>query len=84
MIAILVLTLIPSVEIRFFAIILMYSVMGYSAIYGIFVGRKIKKIVSEKFTGESTKGLGFYGWLRSTQMRRLRAPAPQKKLGESI
>ncbi|MEJ6577433.1 MAG: DUF3043 domain-containing protein [SAR202 cluster bacterium] len=84
MIAILVLTLIPSVEIRFFAIILMYSVMGYSAIYGIFVGRKIKKIVSEKFPGESTKGLGFYGWLRSTQMRRLRAPAPQKKLGESI
>jgi hypothetical protein len=84
MVAVLMLTLVPSVEIRFLAIILMYSAMGYSIIYGVFVGRRIKKLVSEKFPGESTKGVALYGWLRSTQMRRLRAPSPQKKLGDTI
>jgi hypothetical protein len=84
MIFVLVLTLIPSAEIRLFAILFMYAVMLYSVLYGFFVSKKIKTIVAEKFPGESTKGLGLYGWLRSTQMRKLRAPAPQKKLGDSV
>ena len=82
MIFVLVLTIIPSAEIRLVAIIFMYGVMLYSVVYGFFVSKKIKKIVAEKFPGEPTKGLGLYGWLRSTQMRKLRAPAPQKKLGD--
>ena len=84
MIFVLVLTLIPSAEIRFLAIIFMYAVMLYSVVYGFFVSKKIKKIAAERFPGESTKGLGLYGWLRSTQMRKLRAPAPQKKLGDTV
>jgi hypothetical protein len=48
------------------------------------VTKNIKKQVAERFPEESTKGLGMYGWLRSTQMRRLRAPAPQKKLGDIV
>ncbi|MTA86242.1 MAG: DUF3043 domain-containing protein, partial [Actinobacteria bacterium] len=30
------------------------------------------------------KGLGMYGWLRSTQMRRMRTPKPQVKAGAEI
>ena len=82
MIFVLALTLIPSQEIRTLAILVMYGAMLYSVVYGYFVSKKIKAIVSEKFPGESTKGIGMYGWLRSTQMRKLRAPAPQKKLGD--
>jgi hypothetical protein len=84
MVVVLMLTLVPSVEIRFFAIILMYSAMGYSIIFGFITTSRIKKLVSERFPNEPTKGLGIYGWLRSTQMRRLRAPAPQKKLGDTV
>ncbi len=84
MIFVLVLTLIPSAEIRLVAILFMYAVMLYSVLYGFYVSNKIKKIVADRFPGESTKGLGLYGWLRSTQMRKLRAPAPQKKLGDSV
>ena len=84
MIFVLALTLIPSVEIRFIAIIFMYGAMLYSVVYGFFVSKKIKQIVAERFPGESAKGLGMYGWLRSTQMRKLRAPAPQKKLGDKV
>jgi hypothetical protein len=82
MIFVLALTLIPSQEIRTLAIFVMYGAMLYSVIYGYFVSKKIKILVAEKFPGESTKGIGMYGWLRSTQMRKLRAPAPQKKLGD--
>ena len=84
MVIVLVLTLVPSAEIRFLAIIFMYGAMLYSVVYGFFVTKNIKKQVAERFPDESTKGLGMYGWLRSTQMRRLRAPAPQKKLGEQV
>ena len=84
MVIVLVLTLVPSAEIRFVAIIFMYGAMLYSVVYGFFVTKNIKKQVAERFPDESTKGLGMYGWLRSTQMRRLRAPAPQKKLGDKV
>ena len=84
MIFVLALTLIPSAEVRFIAIIFMYGAMLYSVVYGFFVNKKIKQIVAERFPGESAKGLGMYGWLRSTQMRKLRAPAPQKKLGDQV
>ena len=84
MVIVLVLTLVPSAEIRFLAIIFMYGAMLYSVVYGFFVTKKIKQLVAERFPEESTKGLGMYGWLRSTQMRRLRAPAPQKKLGDQV
>ena len=66
------------------AIGLMYAVMVIAVIDGIFVGRKVRKAVEAKFPGTSTKGLGMYAWLRSTQMRRLRAPHPQVKVGDPI
>jgi len=74
---ILFLTVIPSPAVQLGAILLMYSAMIWVAIDGFLLSRRIKKIVAEKLPGESTKGLGLYGLMRSTQLRRLRAPAPQ-------
>jgi Protein of unknown function (DUF3043) len=81
---VLVLTVIPNRSVQLFAILFMYSVMFYAVISGLFFTRKIRKLVKDKFPDSSTKGLGMYGWLRSTQMRRLRAPAPQVSRGEKI
>ena len=74
---ILFLTLIPSRAVQLAAIPLMYSAMLWVAINGFLLSRRIKKIVAAKFPDDSTKGIGLYGWMRSTQLRRLRAPAPQ-------
>jgi len=63
-------------------IVIMYSVLLFSVIDGFFLSRKIKSEVQTRFPGKSTKGLGLYGWLRSTQMRRMRAPKPQIKAGD--
>jgi hypothetical protein len=82
--AVLVLTMIPNKYIQLFAILFMYSLMLYSFVSGLLFSRKIKKIIEVKFPGESTKGVGIYGFLRSTQIRRLRAPQPQVNRGDNI
>ena len=74
---VLFLTLIPIPSVQLAAVAIMYSAMVIITINGIVLSRKLKKLVSEKFPDESTKGIGMYGWMRSTQLRRLRAPAPQ-------
>ena len=74
---VLFLTLIPIPMVQLLAVAIMYSAMVFISVSGFVMSRKIKKLVAEKFPGEPTKGLGLYGWMRSTQLRRLRAPAPQ-------
>ena len=74
---ILFLTVIPSPAVQLGAIVLMYSAMIWVAIDGFLLSRRVKKLVTEKFPDQPTKGLGLYGWMRSTQLRRLRAPSPQ-------
>lgn len=64
------------------SILTMYVIMIFAIIDGWFLGRKIKKQLAEKFPNESTKGLALYGFLRSTQMRRMRAPKPNIKRGD--
>jgi hypothetical protein len=66
------------------SIAIMYTVLLISVLDGIRLNRKIKKLVAAKFPGTTLKGLGLYGWLRSTQMRRMRSPKPQVKAGSKI
>lgn len=80
---VLFLTIIPIPAVQLAAVAIMYSSMIFIAVNGFLLSRKLKKLVSEKFPGESTKGIGMYGWMRSTQLRRLRAPAPQVGPGTS-
>jgi hypothetical protein len=81
---VLVLSLIPVGAFAVAGIVIMYSVLLYSIIDGFFLSRKIKSEVTKRFPDKSTKGLGLYGWLRSTQMRRMRAPKPQVKTGDKV
>ena len=81
---VLILTLIPVAAVQFAAIGVMYLVLLIAVIDGIFLSRKIRSLVSEKFPSATTKGLGMYAWLRSTQMRRLRAPKPQVSVGDKV
>lgn len=66
------------------SIAIMYSVLLISVLDGVRLNRKIKKLVAAKFPGTPLRGLGLYGWLRSTQMRRMRTPKPQVKAGAKI
>jgi len=55
---VLFLTVIPVASVQLAAIAIMYSTMIFVAVNGFLMSRKIKKVVAEKFPGESTKGLG--------------------------
>jgi len=63
------------------AIALMYAMLLIAVIDGVLLTRKIRIQVEAQFPGTDAKGLGMYAWLRSTQMRRLRAPHPQVTVG---
>lgn len=90
---VLLLTLIPSAPsdggngvpiTQLISIGVMYGVLVISILDGLILTRKIRKVVSEKFPDTPVKGLGMYGWLRSTQMRRMRTPKPQIKAGTKL
>jgi len=66
------------------SIAIMYTVLLISVLDGVRLNRKIKKAVAAKYPGTPLRGLGLYGWLRSTQMRRMRTPKPQVKAGDKI
>ena len=73
---VLLFSVVPNMTVNIIAIVLMYTVLLFAVIDGFFLSRKLKKQIAEKFPEANPKGLGMYGWLRSTQMRRLRAPKP--------
>ena len=63
-------------------LIVMYGAILASAIEAFVLTRRIKAAVSAKYPEANVKGLGLYGWMRATQMRRTRMPRPQVKVGD--
>ncbi|HYZ68946.1 MAG TPA: DUF3043 domain-containing protein [Mycobacterium sp.] len=53
---------------------------------GFIVGRKVNKLVDQKFPDNTESGwkLGFYAASRASQLRRMRAPRPQVNRGDKV
>ena len=53
---------------------------------GLFLGRKVNRLVDEKFPDNAESGwkLGFYAASRASQLRRMRAPRPQVNRGDKV
>lgn len=53
---------------------------------GVIVGRKVNKLVDQKFPDNTESGwkLGFYAASRASQLRRMRAPRPQVNRGDKV
>ncbi|GAA0242959.1 hypothetical protein GCM10009527_044600 [Actinomadura nitritigenes] len=49
---------------------------------GLMLSRGVKKLAAERHPDEDTKGVGLYAAMRAMQIRRLRMPGPQVKIGE--
>ena len=79
---VLLLSMTRNQNVALLSILLMYLVLIVAVIDGLLLGRRVKRKVASKFPNESTKGLAMYAFLRSTQMRRMRAPKPLVKRGE--
>jgi hypothetical protein len=81
---VLIVSLFPYAISAVIGVVLMYTVLLASVVDGILLSRKIKREVTARFPSESLKGIGMYGWLRSTQMRRMRAPKPGVSAGDKV
>jgi hypothetical protein len=49
---------------------------------GLVLSRGIKRLAAERYPDEDTKGVGLYAAMRAMQIRRLRVPNPQVRVGE--
>ena len=79
-----ILLTIKNIKIQSYVMILMYALLLFLGVQGFIFKKKIIKLVSAKFPEASTKGLGMYAFMRSTQLRKLRAPKPQVKPGDIV
>ena len=84
MIFVILMSGIRSTVVQGIAQIFVFAFVIYSVLMAVVTTRKIKREVAARFPNEPLKGIGMYGWIRSTQMRRMRAPAPQVKRGDAI
>lgn len=81
---VLILSLIPIPAIMAFGTVLMYTLLVFAIIEGVFMNRRLRKAFAVKFPAAVYKGYSFYAFTRFISMRRLRVPRPQVKAGESI
>lgn len=53
---------------------------------GLWLGRKVNRLVNERFPNNphSKFSLGIYAFTRATMIRRMRTPAPQKNVGDTV
>jgi len=64
----------------------MLILMAIMIVDGLFLGRKVNRLVDEKYPDHTEGGwkLGFYAASRASQLRRMRAPRPRVNRGEKV
>lgn len=64
----------------------MFVMMILMVIEGIYIGRMVNKKVRERFPDSTDGGfgLGWYAFVRASQIKKLRAPLPRVKPGAAV
>ena len=78
--------LVPLPQVQSYITLLCTAMLLVMAIEGFVNGRKIAKLAREKFPKEAVSGrsIGWYAFVRASQIRRLRMPKPRLKPGDAI
>jgi hypothetical protein len=78
--------LVPDPRVQSFTTLLCLLMLVAMVFEGILMGSRITKQVRQKFPKETVRGLsiGWYSFIRASQLRRLRVPKPRVKPGEAI
>jgi DUF3043 family protein len=83
-IPIFVLLFLPYANLKVAADALVLVILAVVILEGYMVGRKVLQMATERFPGQSTRGVRLYAAMRGTQMRRLRMPKPRVSPGDQI
>jgi hypothetical protein len=78
--------LVPSPQVQSFTTLLCLLMLLAMIGEGVLNGRRITKQVRERFPKEGVRGLsvGWYGFIRASQLRKLRVPKPRVRAGDKI
>ena len=77
---------VPSVQVQRLLSPAMLVLVVIMVIDGFVIGRRVNRLVDEKFPDNTEGGwkLGFYAASRASQLRRMRAPRPQVNRGDQV
>ena len=78
--------LVPLPQVQSYITLLCTAMLLVMAVEGFVNGRKIAKLVRERFPKETVNGrsIGWYAFVRASQIRKLRVPKPRLKPGDAI
>lgn len=78
--------LVPAPKIQQYATLLCTLLLLAMVVEGVMSGRRIAKQVRVKFPKEVVKGssIGFYAFVRASQIRKLRVPKPRLRAGDVV
>lgn len=76
----------PAVQFQQILSYAMLALVLVMIVDGLLLGRKVNRMVDEKFPGNTESGwkLGFYASSRASQLRRMRAPRPMVNRGNKV
>lgn len=83
---IIVVLLVPSVVVQQYVTLGFTLLLIFMFVEGVVLGRLVTKAVRQKFpeAPDRSLGLGWYSFVRATQLRRLRVPKPRVNIGDSV
>ena len=78
--------LVPDPRVQSFTTLLCLLMLVAMIIEGLFMGSRLTRQVRAKFPKETVRGLsiGWYAFIRASQIRKLRVPKPRVRAGEKI
>jgi hypothetical protein len=81
LVLVILLSLVPNNAVVFYAYLGLWAFILFVVADMVLLSRKVKKLAAEKWGDRREKGLGWYGAMRSVQMRFMRLPKPQVARG---
>jgi hypothetical protein len=78
--------LVPDARVQSLTTLLCLLMLVAMIVEGVLSGRRITRLVREKFPKEPVRGLsiGWYAFIRASQIRRLRVPKPRVRPGDKV
>jgi hypothetical protein len=78
--------LVPAPQVQSFTTLLCLLMLIAMIFEGVLTGRRITRQVRERFPKEAVRGLtvGWYAFIRASQLRKLRVPKPRVRAGDKI
>ena len=83
---VLIVTMFLTPAVQAYVTLAMLVMMAFMAVEGVIIGRTINRRVRERFPDsiDSSFSLGWYAFVRASQIRRMRAPKPRVEPGASV